>query len=325
MEAERITIRSPGESPSHINRSLVLFEQLKAQQIRAVLLQVLRRFFPQREGRRQFWLAPELSDLEADRFRNVLTPEAPQAAPALRALAARPGHTRSPFFFGLTAFGREFRALPSYVAARIGNLTAVQRQVIAFLSFAHHYGQQVLPAQSFSTILGLPPAHPVVLESMFLEESAAAVELLIEEPKGEWRTAHTVIALEALQQIFVPGSTEDRASVWRQSLSTWSKEFADFVRGDGPVVSERLLELARRVFVYRDNSELLGTERAATRRFSQLIEDIPSPQGRIDVLRYVSEQFPDEPHFHAHLGRLLGLEGDYERAVEEVGNVRNFV
>ncbi len=201
----------------------------------------------------------------------------------------------------------------------------MQRQVIAFLSFAHHYGQQVLPAQSFSTILGLPPAHPVVLESMFLEESAAAVELLIEEPKGEWRTAHTVIALEALQQIFVPGSTEDRASVWRQSLSTWSKEFADFVRGDGPVVSERLLELARRVFVYRDNSELLGTERAATRRFSQLIEDIPSPQGRIDVLRYVSEQFPDEPHFHAHLGRLLGLEGDYERAVEEVGNVRNFV
>ena len=295
-----------------------LFEQLRAQQLRVVLLQVLRRFTPQREGRRQFWLPAELLDPEADRFRIALISEAPNAAGALAKLTTNPGRTRSPFFFGLTAFGRDFRALPSYVAVRVANLSAAQRQVIAFLSVAHYYGQQPLPVQSFATLLGLPPDRPVMLESMFQEPSSVALELLIEESNGEWRTAHNVIALEALQQIFVPGSTEDRAAVWRQSLSTWSKEFADFIRGDGPIVPERLLELARRVFVYRDNAELLGTERAASRRFSQLIEDIPSPQGRVDVLRQVSERFPEEAHFHAHLGRLLGMSGEFMRAVEEV-------
>lgn len=295
-----------------------LFEQLKAQQLRVVLLQVLRRFTPKREGRRQFWLPAELSDREADRFRIALASEAPNAAGALAKLTTTAGRTRSPFFFGLTAFGRDFRALPSYVAVRVSKLSAAQRQVIAFLSVAYYYGQQSLPAQSFATLLGLPAARPVILERLFQESSSAALELLIEEPNGEWRTVHNVIALEALQQIFVSGSTEDRAAVWRQSLSTWSKEFADFIRGDGPVVSERLLELARRVFVYRDNAELLGTERAASRKFSQLIEDIPSPQGRIDVLRHVSGRFPDEAHFHAHLGRLLGINGEFKLAVEEV-------
>jgi tetratricopeptide (TPR) repeat protein len=295
-----------------------LFDQLKSQQIRVVLLQVLRRFSPQHEGRRQFWLPAKLSDVEADRFRHAFAAETPSADPALAQLAARSGRTRSPFFFGLTAFGRDFRALPSYVAARLAHLTDAQRQVIAFLSFAHHYGQQSLSAQSFATLLGLPPNRPVLFESMFQAPSSAALELLTEDSEGEWRTAHSIIALEALQQIFVTGSTEDRASVWRQSLSTWSKDFADFLRGDGPVVSERLLELARRVFVYRDNAELLGTERAAGHTFSQLIEDIPSPQGRIEVLRHASERFPEEAHFHAHLGRLLGIQGDFPRAVEAV-------
>ena len=295
-----------------------LFEQLKAQQIRVVLFQVLRRFSAPRGGRRLFWLPAELSDMEGDRFRHALASEVPQATEALAQLAAKSGRTRSPFFFGLTAFGRDFRALPSYVAARLVDLTEAQRKVIAFLSFAYYYGQQSLPAQCFATLLGLPPARPVMLENMFQASSAAALELLVGDLTGEWRSAHHVVALEALQQIIAPGSTEDQAAVWRQSLSAWSKEFADFIRAEGAVPSERLLELARRVFVYRDNAELLGTERSASQVFSHLIEDIPSAQGRIDVLRHVSERFPEEAHFHAHLARLLGIEGDFERAVEEV-------
>lgn len=295
-----------------------LFEQLKARQTRVVLLQVLRRFSPSGEGKRQFWLPAELSDMESDRFRYAFVTEAPTAVGELARLAANPGHTRSPFFFGLTAFGRNFRALPSYVGVRLAHLAEPQSKVIAFLSFAYYYGQQSLPAQSFVTLLGLPPGRPVVLESMFQASSAAVLDLLIGDPRGEWRSAHHEIALEVIQQILGHGSAEDQASVWRQSLSVWSTAFADFLRADGPVVSERLLELARRVFVYRDNAELLGTERTAGGAFSRLIEDIPSVQGRIEVLRHLSEQFPDESHFHAHFGRLLATQGDFKSAIEEV-------
>ena len=279
-----------------------------------MLLQALRRFGPPSEGRRQFWLPAELSDQEGDRFRHALASEVPSAAGALAQLAASSGRSRAPFFFGLTAFGRDFRALPSYVTVRLAGVTEDQRRVLAFLSFAYYYGQQSLPAQSFATLLRLPLNRPVMLERMFETTSAPALELLVNDSKGECRIAHHVIALEVLQQILAGGSAVNPASVWRQSLSVWSKEFVDFTRADAPVVSERLLELARRVFVYRDNAELLGTERTASSAFSQLIEDIPSVPGRVDVLRHLSEMFPEEAHFHAHLGRMLATQGDFERA-----------
>lgn len=61
---------------------------------------------------------------------------------------------------------------------------------------------------------------------------------------------------------------------------------------------------------------MLGTERAAQRRFSQLVENIPSDHGRVEVLRYLTDCFPLEAHFHAHLGRLLSLNGEYDKAFE---------
>lgn len=295
-----------------------LFDHLKAQQVRAVIVQVLRRFSPQKEGRRQFWLPTELSEIEADRFQNALSAEVPSARKSLAKLAKGPSKLRSSFFFGLAAFGRDFSALENYVMVRLAPLSDDQKKVLTFLSLAHYYGQQSLPVQAFASLLGLPPSRPVSLENMFQGHSSIALELLIEEPADEWRTAHNAIALEILQQVLARGTKEDRGSVWRQGLSTWSKMLADFLRSDGPVASERLLELTRRVFVYRDNAEILGTERASGRRFSQLLEDIPSPQGRVEVMRHLSTLFPGESHFHAHLGRLLGMQGEFKSALEEV-------
>lgn len=295
-----------------------LFDYLKAQQVRAVILQVLRRFSTQKEGKRQFWLPTELSDIEADRFQVALSAESPSAAKALAKLAKKRGRLRSSFFFGLTAFGRDFLALENYVSVRLAPLTDDQKKVLTFLSLAHYYGQQTLPAQAFAHLLGLPPSRPVVLENMFEGRSSVALELLVEETEGEWRTAHNAIALEILQQVIARGTGEDRASLWRQGLSSWSKMLADSLRSDGPIASDRLLELTRRIFVYRDNAEILGTERASGRRFSQLLEDIPSAQGRIEVMRHLTTLFPEESHFHAHLGRLLGMQGEFNPALDEV-------
>ena len=90
----------------------------------------------------------------------------------------------------------------------------------------------------------------------------------------------------------------------------------DFCRSEGHPQSQSLLELARRVFIYRDNVEVLGTERASQTRYAQMIEDIPSPQGKMEVLEYLTERFPTEAHFHSHLARLLSQGGEYRRALE---------
>jgi hypothetical protein len=296
-----------------------LYDFLKAGQTPVVLLQTLRRFQRQQTGKRQFWLDAQLSDAEADRFRDAYMRAAPGQAARLTELARRRNDPqRNAFFFGLTAFGRDFRGLGPYVERRIGSIIDDQRRILAYIAIAHYYGQQAIPAQAFARLLGLPRSRTVELRSVFQDKASPVLELLIESANGEWRTSHHLVALELMQQMLAPRGSQERERVWLQNLSSWGKDFGSFCRGDEPTASDRLLELVRRIFIYRDNVELLGTERAAQRRFAQLIEDIPSRHGQIEVLRHLTEKFPLEAHLHAHLGRLLGFSGEFKDALASI-------
>jgi len=295
-----------------------LYEFLKANQTPAVLLQVLRRFKKQTTGKRQFWLDAVLSDAEADRFCAAYTQVVPARRGALVRLARRRDARRNAFLFGLTAFGRDFRGLSRHVQRRIVGLTDQQRRLLVYMAMAHYYGQQSIPAQAFAQILGLTRSKIVDLTAAFVDAASPALDLLVEQKAGEWRTAHQIVAQEIMQQVMAPRNAQDPAAVWRQALSSWGKDFATFCKGEDYTPSDRMLVLARRVFVYRDNTEVLGTERAAQRRFAQLVEDVPSRHGKIDVLRHLTECFPLEAHFHAHLGRFLGLNGEYAEALEKI-------
>ena len=300
-----------------------LYELLKANQTPVVLLQVLRRFQSQTsEGRRQFWLDTPLTNTEADRFRDAYTKAVPVRETALTRLAAQrareryEAEQRSAFFFGLTAFEKEFRGLRPYVENRIAGLTDKQHRILVYIAIAHYYGQQSVPAQAFASLLGLPPSRRLDLKAAFSNEAVRALELLIVNAQAEWRTAHHLIAHEIMQQILAPKGSQEPEAVWRQYLSSWGENFATFCQGDEGPTSDRLLELVRRVFIYRDNVEVLGTERAAQKQFAQLIDDIPLSQGRIKVLEHLTDCFPLEAHFHAHLGRLLSLSGEHDRALD---------
>ena len=292
-----------------------LYELLKANQTPTVLVQVLRRFSPQTTGRRTFWLATQLTDLEADRFSDVYAKATPEKQRDLVKLA-RQHHNRNAFFFGLTAFGRDFRGLPQYVAERTISLTDEQRRILVYISIAHYYGQQSIPTQAFTSLLQIPSSKTIDLTAAFTGDARPALDLLTENQQGEWRTTHHLIAQEVMQQVLAPEGSQRPEEVWRQNLSSWGKDFASFCRGDQPTTSDRSLELVRRVFIYRDNFEVLGTERAGQSQFSQLIEEIPSPHGRREVLRHLIDEFPLEAHFHAHLGRFLGSNGEYDEALE---------
>ena len=291
-----------------------LYDRLRANNTPVVLLQVLRRFDQQRGGQRQFWLRDGLSAEEADRFRDAYSRVVPDRRGALGALA-RDEETRSAFFFGLTAFGDDYRGLRQYVEARMPELTEPQRRVLVYLAIAYYYGQQAVPVQAFAPLLGLAPSSTVRFSDAFVGQASRVLGLLVETRGGDWRTSHQLIALEILRRQLAPtaGSTDE---MWRQNLSTWGKAFIDFCGADGYAQSDRLLELARRVFIYRDNVEVLGTERAYLKRYSQLIEDIPATQGKVEVLEYLTERFPTEAHFHSHLARLLIQSGEYERSLE---------
>lgn len=276
-----------------------LYNILRSRQIPVTILQILRRFSPQRETSRSFYLETALTHSEANRFAYIYSRVPGDRVGAVERLLADPDiRFRSAFIFGLITFEQDFQGLERFVEARIRVLTEQQRHILAILAFAHHYAQQSVPSQVFNQILGLSPDKPLHFSSVWPNE---LVYLVVEVSRGLWRTTHDLVAVEILRQYLSPNPRDRR--LWRQNLSRFSMEFIDLCRGTSPLPSEELLGIVRRTFIYRDNTELLGTERSETTNFSQLIQDIPSDEGALEVLTRLRDVFPQEPHFHAHLGR----------------------
>lgn len=310
------------DSGRHSEREIDdLFDYLKANQTPVVLLQILRRFTQHDEGKRSFWLDTRLSEAEADRFRDAYSIAMPNQQEALTRLAAQYKKVDcNAFFFGLTAYGTDFHGLTPYVKRRITTLSPDQQRILIYLAIGHYYGHQSIPAQAFASLLNLPASRVLNFTAIFANDATPALDLVAESSSGDWRTRHPLIALEILKQSLSPKDSPDPNAVWRQSLSMWAKRFADFCRGDEHTSSDQLLELTRRVFIYRDNVDVLGTESAGAGQigFSRLIQDIPSTHGRLEVLRHLTDCFPEEAHFHAHLARLLALKGEFPEALEAV-------
>ena len=298
-----------------------LYDQLKSRQVPVVLLQVLRRFRPQTEQKRAINLPSILTLGEAHRFVEIFARERPDRRARIEALnTAGDALRRTAFYFGLETFGTDFRGLEPHVSARISGLTPSQRKILSYVALAHHYAQRPLNRQAFSELIGIARDRTVLLHQSF---PPSTCELLVEADKDSWRTAHDLIAVELLQQLLWPSGPDRRN--WRQRLSTLAIEFAEFCHGSDGVPSDELRDVVTRAFIYRDNSDLLGTERAGAKSFSQLIEDIPSPEGRLSVLKRLTELYPAQSHFWAHLGRFYTIEmRDFTRALECIDTALSF-
>ena len=112
-------------------------------------------------------------------------------------------------------------------------------------------------------------------------------------------------------------STGNDTRTWRNSLADRGIQFIEFCRGVLPVPSDEMLELVRRVFVYRDNLDVLGREQSGQRRFSHFIEDVPVSEGKVRVLDALVESYPEEHHFWAHVARFHAMDRkDFTQALE---------
>ena len=221
-----------------------LYTLLRGQQTPVVLLQVGRRFQKPAQGRapagvpqRTFWLPLELDAAETERFRVAYSMAVQARSQRFNAIAkSKDARERTAFYFGLTAYGRDFHGLPSYVESRISSLSEMQRKIVGFLALSHHYGQQAVPVQSFASLLGLPRDRTVNLPRSLTPE---VVELLIQADEKSWRTAHNVIAEELLRQLLSPPQTTPESEAWKQQLSQWAIEFAQMLHGDWQTPGEQ--------------------------------------------------------------------------------------
>jgi hypothetical protein len=289
-----------------------LYDLLASRNIPSVMLQVSRRLERPRLAERSFYLEQRLSDLEAERFVYLLKREVPDHAREIEAAVRESqGVEKTPFYLGLVCFEREFTPLESFVDRHLQATNEIQKTVLLYIAVAHYYGQRPLPEQSFFELLNLPANRVVDLQNTLPDW---CFSLLAESGSGKWRTAHYLVAEEIIKSVLSPAPNDRR--LWVNRLADLAIDFTDFCETSLPEQSQETLELIQRIFLYRDESEILGTERSAGRLFAQILTDIPIAEGRLRVLKHSVNTFPGEAHFWAHLGRFYAIElKDFDNAV----------
>ena len=290
-----------------------LAEYLVARRLPVVLLQVRRRHALDHQQReRTFVLDSQLSNREVRRFISTLSRDIPERADSLLELGRAANKSlHRPVYFALTAYERDFHALHDFVETRVEGLSEAQDRFLVFTAIALHFGQRPLPVGAFRRVLGMTPREPIDLRRLLPDH---AIDMLIEDSPGEWRIGHSLVAEEILRQTMSRGA--DPRS-WRNHLANWGIEFIKFCKGELPTSSTRMLDVVRRVFVFRDDVDILGHEQSAQGRFSNFIQAIPVSEGKLRVLNELVESFPQEHHFWAHLARFYALDRkDFDQAME---------
>ena len=290
-----------------------LAEYLRARRTPVVLVQVRRRqVAAQQLGERSFDLDSKLSTREVGRFVSTLSQDAPDRAAAIERLGKPDSQDlHRPVYFALTAYERDFRGLPDFVSPRIAGLGDDQKRVVVYAAIALRYGHRALSANALRAIFGLSSRDQIDLPSLF---PLTVNELFVETAPGEWRIGHSLVAEELLQQLLATGGD---IRTWRNRLADWGISFVEFCRGDLPVPSDEMLDIVRRVFVYRDALDVLGREQSGQRQFSHFIEDVRVSEGRLRVLNALVDSYPDEHHFWAHVARFHAMDRkDFGQALE---------
>ena len=125
------------------------------------------------------------------------------------------------------------------------------------------------------------------------------------------RPAHYLIAEEILHQEL--GRTSSDWRNWRVGLADLATKFID-LSSDLPHRSRGITsDILRAVLIERGSAQ--SPAGPWDTEFSPLLEDVPNVDGRRRVLDHLTDTFPEEPHFWAHLGRFYsGVDRDHEKA-----------
>jgi len=291
-----------------------LARQLAARRTPSVILQVLRRHTLPRQGSRSFTLASAINSLEISRFIEILAQEAPNRRQNLEELGEATADLQTPFIFCLTAFQDDFKGIKPFVANHLQEVPPTQKKVLLLLALVHKYGHQAISEQNFADLLGLPQSRPVDLGHALCP---AALGLVVNSGKGQWRTAHELIATEIIVQMLSEGMQDTRN--WKSQLTDAAISLVDFCNPSRPVQPEELGAISDRVFLFRDDSDLLGTVSSGVKLFSSLVADLPSSESRLRLFTHLAETFPRKPHYWAHLGRFYSFElNRFDKALDAI-------
>jgi hypothetical protein len=289
----------------------VLLQQLREDNTRAAFLWVSRVYEPQTDD----VLSGRLSDPEADSFLPAYLEQVTDAGrrTALERLAKDPTlqAQRSPFFFGLTAFGEDFVGLDHLIEATLQRAQSQEAQaLLGDLAIASYYSSHGFPLVEFDELCeqltdGVRP---------FSDTSPLAIAA-----EEHIRIPHHLIAERTLKAL------ARRPDEWKADLQLRATTLLEHIRKLSNRESDRLLRMMNTLFVTRDTVTVLEADAEIQagglpkqRRFSPLITDLGDVVRARSILERLCREWPRQPHYPVHYARHLLYEQPelIEKAIE---------
>lgn len=208
---------------------------------------------------------------------------------------------RHPFYLGLAAFEENFDGLENFIERNIFGATEIQRKVMSIIALCYFYGQKDTSAQMLTTLLMTSENSIIILDKHL---NGNLLSLLINEEDIKWRPIHYLVAQQLLVQI-LSGQNGNKI-FWKNNLPDLAISIIKLISDKSSIPSDNETELLKRLFVYRDNQEILGKEEES--KFSNFIENgLQTDEARLMIFLQLTESFPAESHFWAHLARFYSL------------------
>lgn len=230
--------------------------------------------------------------------------------------------------YGLTVYLHEFKGIVSYVEGYLEldknptrDLNPSQK-CLGFLALVYYYGQSCVPCQFFSAMFSKPSNYNMTIEDFPLLVQEFVVHDKNEGKRNNIRICHYIIAKEILEQILSRhgNKTIERTDAIGKAachnLSKFCKEFIEYASGKktkGSKLSAVVRFILTKTFIFRDEKDMSDNEEQIRKKpvLSKLMIDIPGGRPlfteRLKVLQKLTDSFPDDPNFWAHLGRFYAF------------------
>lgn len=193
---------------------------------------------------------------------------------------------RQPFFYGLFAFGNEYKKIEEYVHQNLLQVNEQEILTLEILAFNTVYSQTInLNLQEIAYIL-FPNQ---TLDRNIFDQTRAVLSkncFVVHRDSG-YRISHPLIARKLLDELL--GSNRIHLA----------KQLVDILGRFYNFNSSHLDDILHELFIYR--KPLTETQRKV---FSDFITELPYDKQRIEIMDYLREKFPRNPHYSNHLARL---------------------
>jgi hypothetical protein len=283
-----------------------LYGDLLQNKVRCVVLSVTRSTQPESVGTSVVVQSP-MSDGEAEQFRTVYKARTKEHArrQELDRITTNADfrNYRSPFFYGLITYEKNFVSIDKYVDSHLAGLTDDVKKVMCYLAIVTKYSQGVIEETLLQLLAGLK-ANTGDLKAKL---GIGPWRLLTHRNRG-FRLMHPLLADQVLKRQLGHLGGEARADELRRLTVEFLGDLAN-AAGGRSIDVEKLME---QMFINT-------TREGGGGRFSLLIDDL-TPSGAQMVFNELVKQFPSNPHYLNHRARhrIYRLRESYELAEQDM-------